>query len=148
MLCRLKNTKGISAIVISAILRINSMSAKQKDSLPKLEVKIGIDNEVPKEIETVPDTGAQATVGGPQHMHELGIEQCDLRAPNHALQHAGGNNLEILGSYPIYMVHNDKLIEDEIYFVMITDDDSLPSRNFGSHALTPSKNRRENSLLS
>ena len=63
MLCRLKNTKGISAIVISAILRINSMSAKQKDSLPKLEVKIGIDNEVPKEIETVPDTGAQATVG-------------------------------------------------------------------------------------
>ena len=40
--------------------------------------------------------------------------------------------------------------EDEIYFVMITDDDSEPPRtfNFGNHALTPFKNWRENSLLS
>ena len=40
--------------------------------------------------------------------------------------------------------------EDEIYFVIITDDDSEPPRtfNFGNHALTPFKNWRENSLLS
>ena len=94
------------------------MSAKQKDSLPKLQVLMSIDsNEAPTRMETVADTGAQVTVGGPQHMQQLGIKQHQLRHPNHALQHAGGNNLEILGSHPIYIVHNDKLIEDEVYFV-------------------------------
>ena len=28
----------------------------------------------------------------------------------------GGSTLEILGSYPVYIVHNDQLIQDEVYF--------------------------------
>ena len=94
------------------------MSEEQKSSLPKLNVFIGTDNdEAPIKTEVVAHTGAQATVAGYKHLKQLGIKQQHLRAPEHSLQHAGGSNLEILGSYPIYIVHNNKLIEDEVYFV-------------------------------
>ena len=113
-----KKSKGVSSILFSTIHKINSMSAEQEGSLPKLNVLIGIDNdEAPVMTEVVADTGAQATVAGYQHLRHLGIKQKDLRTPTHSLRHAGGSNLEILGSYPIYIIHNDKLIEDEIYFV-------------------------------
>ena len=112
-----KQRKGISALVIGAILRLNAMSVQQKNALPRLDVFVGIDNEAPTKLEVVADTGAQASVGGPQHMAQLGIQMKDLRQPAHGLQHAGGKTLQVLGSYPIYVVHNDKLVEDEIYFV-------------------------------
>ena len=116
--CKSKKSKGVSSILFSTIHKINYMSAEQEGSLPKLNVLIGIDNdEAPVMTEVVADTGAQATVAGYQHLRHLGIKQKDLRTPTHSLRHAGGSNLEILGSYPIYIIHNDKLIEDEIYFV-------------------------------
>ena len=94
------------------------MSEKEKTSLPKLNVFVGAgDDNAPTKTEEVADTGAQVTVAGHKHMLHLGIKQHQLHVAQHSLQHAGGNNLEILGSYPIYIVHNNKIIEDEVYFV-------------------------------
>ena len=60
--------------------------------------------------EAVADTGAQ--VAGPSHMKHLGINE--VLTP--LLNHAGGSPLHVLGSCPLLALHNNKIIETEIYF--------------------------------
>ena len=50
-------------------------------------------------------------------MKHLHIKEKPLNKSHQSLQQAGGEALKILGSYPIYVVHNEKLIETEVYFV-------------------------------
>ena len=50
-------------------------------------------------------------------MKHLGIKEKQLNKSHQSLQHAGGEALKVLGSYSVYVVHNEKLIETEVYFV-------------------------------
>ena len=50
-------------------------------------------------------------------MKHLGIKEKQLNKSHQSLQHAGGQALKVLGSYPVCVVHNEKLIETEVYFV-------------------------------
>ena len=113
---RKKSKNDISTIVISGIHKINSMPASEESSLPRVQLFVGVDHEPPIKTEVVADTGAQVTVAGKKHLKHLGLKQHQLRKPSHSLQHAGGSALEILGSYPVYIVHNHHLIQDEVYF--------------------------------
>ena len=81
----------------------------------KLDVDVGSTKGNIK-TEVVADTGAEVTAGGEKHLKHLGLEVKDLTPPDQELQHAGGKALQILGSYPIKIKHNNEFIDDEIYF--------------------------------
>ena len=71
-------------------------------------------NGIPELTEVVADTGAQVNVAGPSHMKHLGIKLEQLNEVPTPLNHAGGSPLHVLGSHPLLVVHNNKIIE--IYF--------------------------------
>ena len=108
--------KEISAMIIGAIHRLNSMSKQKTKSLPKLMVDMTGHNKIDVKTEVVADTGAEVTAGGEEHLTQLGLKVEDLKPPDQELQHAGGKALQILGSYPIKIKHNNEVIDDEIYF--------------------------------
>ena len=114
-LCKKRKSKGLSSIIIGAINRIKEFSKSQIAQLPKLSVKAGHDNEL-ETIETVADTGAQVTVGGPAQMRKLKIKKKSLLPPPHDLKHVGGKKLDVMGYYPIFIHHNSKLVEVDVYF--------------------------------
>ena len=49
-------------------------------------------------------------------MKELKIDKASLLPPPHDLQHVGGKKLDVMGHYPIFILHNDNLVEVDIYF--------------------------------
>ena len=106
-----------SAIVIGGIESICSSSHGQVSNMPLVNILVGHGNTVPTSIEAVADTGAQATVAGPALMKRLGITKHDLQIPSHSLQHVGGHRLPVLGSYSIYILHNNQVVETVVYFV-------------------------------
>ena len=106
-----------NALLFNPILKVCSLSRTDVAKLPTLNVYIGHNNEVPVESEVVADTGAQVTVAGTSHMKLFGIKPNQLTSSKECLKHAGGKQLNVLGSYPMYIIHNKKLIEQEIYFV-------------------------------
>ena len=55
-------------------------------------------------------------MAGPEHMARFGITKDSLKTAPNLLKHAGGSLLQVLGSHPIFVIHNDKLVETEIYF--------------------------------
>ena len=116
--CRTKQRKhkDVSSIIISGIKKIGSLTNKEKESLPKLEVFIGLDDKPPTPTEVVVDTRTQVTLAGSYHLKCLWIKPEQLQKSAHTLRHAGGNAMEILGSYPMYIALNEQLIEDVIYF--------------------------------
>ena len=113
--CNKKKPKAVSSVIIGTIQRIKKMTKSQKSQLPKLAVKAGHSNEL-ETVETVADTGAMVTVGGPQQMKHLKIDKKSLLPPPHDLHHVGGNKLDVMGYYPIFILHNDNLVEVDIYF--------------------------------
>ena len=66
--------------------------------------------------EVVADTGAEVNAAGPQHLKHFGLEIEDLIPPDLNLTHAGGSALNILGSYPLYITHNNQTILEDVYF--------------------------------
>ena len=66
--------------------------------------------------EVVADTGAQVTVAGQQHIKHFGLTLEELNESPHGLQHAGGNPLKVLGSYPVSVMHNGQFADTEVYF--------------------------------
>ena len=108
--CRRKNSKEVSSIIIGAIQRIMSMSTSEKSKLPKLNVTVGHDNEIEK-TDVVTDTGAMVTVAGESYLKILKIDEEDLIPPPHDISHVGGKNLEVIGCYPVFITHNNQLVE-------------------------------------
>ena len=113
--CKNSSQAHVSSVIISSIEYI--LGIANKCDLPKLQVFISSDNnEPPISMEVVADTGAQVNVGGPEHMAHFGITKDSLKTAPNLLKHAGGSLLQVLGSHPIFDIHNDKLVETEIYF--------------------------------
>ena len=105
----------MSSILFSSIEHV--MGIANKSELPKLQVLISCQNNAPPEsMEVVADTGAQVNVAGPSHMKRFRIKRNQLKGVPTSLKHAGGSHLQVLGSHSMYVIHNDKLVETEIYF--------------------------------
>ena len=49
-------------------------------------------------------------------MKRFRIKRNQLKGVPTSLKHAGGSHLQALGSHSMYVIHNDKLVETEIYF--------------------------------
>ena len=108
--------KEISAI-ISAILRVSGLSKRKKRSLPRLQVTTQTTSNGKKiSTDVVADTGAEVNAAGREHLKHLGLQVKDLTPPNLDLQHAGGSALKIIGSYPLYITHNNQTILEDVYF--------------------------------
>ena len=113
--CKSPGQTHVSSVIISSIEHV--LGIANKCDLPKLKVFISSDNnEPPISMEVVADTGAQVNVAGPDHLAHFGIQMDSLKTAPNLLKHAGGNLLQVLGSHPIFVLHNDKLVETEIYF--------------------------------
>ena len=113
-----KASKSISTVIISAIQKLAGLSESDHCELSKLYFLVGKnDNKLPIKTEVVVDTSAQVAVAGEFHMKHLGIKEKQLSKSHQPLQHAGREALKVLGSYSIYVVQNEKLIETEVYFV-------------------------------
>ena len=113
---RSQKSKNISSIIIGSVSRALELSKTEVSPLPKLDVRIGHDEEAPVKIPVVADTGAQIPVAGPSQMKAMGIEQNALTPPPESVEHVGGGKLEIMGCYPIYIIHNSQLVETSVYF--------------------------------
>ena len=73
-------------------------------------------NTKPYPLTVIADTGAQVTVAGPKHLKYFRLSIEELNTPTFNVTNAGGNNLTVLGSHPISILHNDQLIDTCIYF--------------------------------
>ena len=110
-----KLEKNASAMVFSSIEKI--VNTVSKSDLPILTVNIQVNEESsPVSTEVIADTGAQVCVAGPSHMKHLKIRIEQLKEPTHILKHAGGNPLKLLGTYPVNIWHNDRFVNEDIYF--------------------------------
>ena len=135
--CR-KSSKSISTFIISTLQKIKDSQSKLSN-LSKLNVFIGKDDNQPPE-ELIADTGAQATVGGPHYMKLLNVHPDKLNTPPRELKDAGGKRMTLLGSYPVFIYHNNQLLETDIYFVKGVNNiyicHSIPAKDYTLSIMT------------
>lgn len=118
--CRSRKPARDIAVVIDTIELIVS-SCTQSDSVPtKPEIIIQATTNLTESsipIKCIADTGAQVTVANEDHMKQLQISRDKLLYTPHTLKHAGGEELQVLGSYPVTIYHNNHTVTSDVHFV-------------------------------
>ena len=109
-----KQSANIS--IINAVQRV--ASTEVSDSLPRIGVQIGKGfTKTPKNIDSIPDTGAEVSVAGTQYLDILGIKKKHLSAPPHRLKHVGGGSINIVGSCKLSFELMGRKHIEEVYFI-------------------------------
>ena len=112
-----KKGKSSYVSVIDSIELIISSCTQASLQKPELEINASTNYNPSIQLKCIADTGAQVTVGNEEHMKLLKIPQNQLRQTPHTLKHAGGDELKLLGSYPVTLLHNNKEITIDVYFI-------------------------------
>ena len=118
--CR-KKSSGIPAASGSNVsaVELNEMSCLYVGKLSSLHLRIKVKpstTNVPTEIDSFPDTGADICLFGPQQLRLLNIKSNQLTPCNHAISVAGGSTILATGWLMVTVMLNDEATEQKAYF--------------------------------
>lgn len=105
-----KAPKIASGIIISAINRARN----NKSDMPTIQIRI---NGSKSMFPAIPDTGAQVSVAGENHLTLFSSNGRTLNKPDHCLTHVGGGSMEIMGVDEVNITYNNINIKENIYYV-------------------------------